>query len=211
MMNRLITIPLFALALGVAFDYLFVDQALGVNYPIWIGAFIVGLVFFFPERLATADRRSRFFFGGSVLFAVMVFVRESDLLTTLNMLASLGLLALGIEALAGKPVRRYAVVDYFMTVFLPLKCFPYFFTGMEQLTALGAAAEKRSNLARFLKGLFIALPIVGILIILFSSADLVFRKYVTDLVSFDFSMVTVAYFLRVGFVSAAAFAVCTYI
>lgn len=211
MLNRLVTILLFALALGIAFDYLFYDQLLGVNYPLWIGIFMAGLLLLFPDRVVSADRRTGLFFGGSFLFAVMVFVRESDLLTVLNVLASLGLLALGIEALALRPVRRYAAVDYVLTTLLPLKCFPYFFSGMEELTALGAAAEKRSNLARVLKGLLIALPIIGVLIVLFSSADLVFRKYVMDLIRFDSSAATLAAFLRVGFVTGVAFAVCMYI
>lgn len=211
MINRLVAILLFAFASGVAFEYLFPGQALGVNYPVFLGTFIVGMLLFFPERIVSAGRRTMFFLGGSFLFALMVFVRESELLTVLNVLASLGLLALGIESLAGRPVRRYVVVEYIATAFLPLKCFPYFFLGMGELTALGAAVEKRSNLARALKGLLIALPIVGILIILFSSADLVFRKYVTEFFSFDFSIVTVLYFLRVVFVASGVFAVCTYI
>lgn len=211
MISRLVVTLLFALALGIAFDYLFFDQALGVNYPVWIGSFIVGTLLLFPDRIAAAGERGRLFLGGSFLFAVLVFVRESDLLTALNILASLGLLALGIESLAGKPVRRYAVVEYILTALLPLKCFPYFFIGMEELTALGAGVEKRSNLARALKGLLVALPIVGVLIVLFSSADLVFQKYVIGLFSFDSPTETIAYFLRVGFVTGVTFAVCTYI
>lgn len=211
MLNRIVVTPLFALALGIVFEFLFFDQALGVNYPLWIGSFIVGTLLLFPDRLVSMDRRGKLFLGGSFLFAALIMVRESALLTALNILASLGLLALGLESVAGRPVRRYALIEYITTVFLPLKCFPYFFIGMDELVTLGGAAERRSKVIRVLRGIFIALPIVGILIILFSSADLVFRKYVTDFISLDFSMTTVAYFLRVGFVAGVAFAVCTYI
>lgn len=210
MSSRMITLLLFALALGVAFEYLFHDQLLGVNYPVWIGAFMVGALAFFSDRISVAGQRIWFFFGGSFLFAVMVFVRESELLTTLNLLASLGLLALGIESLAGRQVRSYAVFEYASTIFLPVKCFPHFFFGLQELTAF-EGAEKYQALRRALKGSLIAFPIVGVLILLFSSADLVFRKYVTELISLDILITMADSFLRVGLVAGAAFAVYAYI
>lgn len=209
--TEIFTVLLAALTVGIVCEYFFFSSALGINYPIFIALVVASLFILFPERLRSGGWRVIFLIAGSLYFSGMVFFRASELLTALNVLASLGLLALIVETAAGKDIRRYGIVLYTSAALLPIKCFPYFFVGIGELSDVATRSEKHPNRARILKGVAIALPIIGMLLILFSSADLVFRKYVTELFTFDYSMEAVAYCFRTAVATGVALSAYLYI
>lgn len=200
-----------ALAVGIVCEYFFFSSALGINYFLFIGLLIASLFILFPERLRSGGWRVIFLIAGSLYFSGMVFFRASELLTALNVLASLGLLALIVESAAGNDIRQFGIVRYVSAALLPVKCFPYFFVGMGELSDAVTRSERHPTSARILKGVAVALPIVGMLVVLLSSADLVFRKYVTELFTFDYPMDFLAYCVRTAVATGVAFSAYLYI
>lgn len=209
--TAIFTLLLAALTVGIVCEYFFFASALGINYFLFIALLVASLFVLFPERLRSEGWRVVFLIAGSLYFAGMVFFRASELLTILNVVASLGLLALLVEIAAGNDIRRYGLVRYVSAALLPIKCFPYFFVGMGELSDAVTRSEKHPMSARILKGVVIALPIIGMLVVLLSSADLVFRKYVTELFTFEYPMEVVAYCFRIAIATGIAFSAYLYI
>ncbi len=207
----ILRILLAALTVGIVCEYFFFTSALGINYVLFIALLIASLFVLFPERLRSGGWRVIFLIAGSLYFSGMVFFRASELLSVLNVLASLGILALIVESTAGNDIRRYGIARYVSAALLPVKCFPYFFAGMGELSDAVTRSEKHPTSARILKGVVVALPIIGMLVILLSSADLVFRKYVTELFTFDYPMEFVAYCVRTAVATGVALSAYVYI
>jgi hypothetical protein len=82
---------------------------------------------------------------------------------------------------------------------------------MGELSDAVTRSERHPMSARILKGVVIAIPIIGMLVVLLSSADLIFRKYVTELFTFDYSMEVVAYCFRTAVATGVAFSAYWYI
>lgn len=207
----ILTVLLAALTIGIVCEYFFFSSALGINYVVFITLVVASLFILFPEHLRSGGWRVPFLVVGSLYFASMVFFRASELLTVLNVLASLGLLVLLVEITAGNDIRHYGIAHYVSATLLPIKCFPYFFVGMGELSDAVTRSEKHPTSARVLKGVVIALPIIGMLILLFSSADLVFRKYMTELFTFEYPVEVAAYCFRTAIATGVAFAAYLYI
>ncbi len=126
----------------------------------------------------------------------MVFVRASVLLTVLNVLASFFLLLLLGDVLTGRRLRNYVLVGYASVIVLPLKFFPSLARSFSDIGSLRGVHKHSETVSRVLKGVFMAIPALIIFGLLFSSADLLFQKYLTDLFTFQISADTLARVIR---------------
>ena len=114
-------LPLAALFLGVASNYLFFEHDIGINYPIFV-IVVVGAVLLlhalYEKKLRTEDH---VLLGLSVFFALMVFIRSNELLSVFNVLGSILLLFLVAYAHGEKHLTGYRIGNYIAAVFLPLR------------------------------------------------------------------------------------------
>jgi hypothetical protein len=134
--TKIFTMLLAALTVGIVCEYFFFTSALGINYFLFIALLVTSLFVLSPERLRSGGWHMISLIAGSLYFAGMVFFRASELLTALNVLASLGLLALIVEGAAGNDIRRYGIARYVSAALLPIKCFPYFFAELSSRSRL---------------------------------------------------------------------------
>jgi len=186
-------LPIFAvsLLLGLLFNYLLFGIVPGVGYGIFIAAIVAGtvlLVMRFRGRLTPA---ARWFAALSVLFAMLVGVRASYELTFMNVVLSLALLLLAAVETVGDRIRTFPLGRY-----ASLGWLPFYFIGNIVLF-FGAWFRKRidgkhRNLGSVIRGVFLALPVLVVFALLFSSADLVFRNYLQATFHFNMSPETVA-------------------
>lgn len=183
-LNRARIIAVVALVLGALFDYLFYAKAPGINFPLYVFLLTAGLWLMARLFKKPIDRHIFWLLFPLLFFSAMVFVRASLLLTFLNIVASLLLLLILAEVFSGKKLRNFLIKDYFKIFFLPFKFIsPLFQTLVDFFQP--AAKNKGKALRQVLKGIFLAVPFLVVFLLLFSSADLVFHKYVAGLIIFD--------------------------
>ncbi len=128
----------------------------------------------------------------ALLFAVALFARASGFVQFLDVLSVLYLLAL-IGLLVWRPQRRlrdFTGLDYLRrTVQLPFLGVAEFGNVLRKATSFNLQSKHaaKQNMLPVLRGILISLPILLIFLLLFSSADLVFKHYVGSIFAFHVS------------------------
>src|SRR4030042_2904474 len=110
-----------SLVLGLLFDYFFYDKIPGIAFSLYVILVVVGLFAianFFKKQIS---KDVLWLLVPLIFFSAMVFVRSSELLTFLNVVASLLLLLVIAEVSFGEKVKNFLVGDYIRIFFLPFK------------------------------------------------------------------------------------------
>ena len=176
-----------SLVLGLLFDYFFYEKIPGISFPLYIILVILGLfgiARFFKKRLS---KDVLWLLVPLIFFSAMVFVRSSDLLTFLNVVTSLLLLLVITEVSFGEKMKNFLVADYIKIFFLPFKFIRPLFQTLSNVFLL----RDHKALPQAVKGILMALPILLVFLLLFSSADLIFQKYISNLISVDIEPETI--------------------
>ncbi|KUK77738.1 MAG: hypothetical protein XD93_0136, partial [candidate division WS6 bacterium 34_10] len=75
--------------------------------------------------------------------------------------------------------------DYIKVIFLPLQFVLPLFHTLSDLFSLNKNNKDQKTFSHIVKGIVMAIPIISIFIFLLSSADLIFQKYVSDLITIN--------------------------
>lgn len=180
-----------SLVLGLLFDYSFYGKIPGIAFPLYVMLVVAGLfaiAHFFKKQI---NKEVLWLLIPLILFSAMVFVRSSDLLTFLNVVASLLLLLVITEVSLGEKVKHFVIGDYIKVFFLPFKFIRPFFQTLSTLFSRRGLNKDRNVSLQVAKGILMAIPVLFVFLLLFSSADLMFRKYVSDLISIDIEPETI--------------------
>lgn len=181
-----------AFLLGVVFNLFFFDKLPGVSFLLFIALILLGLAALAKVFHQNLPRQTYLLMLPLLFFAAMVFVRSSGTLTALNILASLILLLLLTVSVLGQRLDHYMITDYVKLVAIPFKILRTSLATTAEMITLRSPSTTRSRAPQILAGIGLALPILVLFIFLFSAADLVFAKYVHNLVNIEINMETVA-------------------
>lgn len=118
-------------------------------------------------------------------FSFMVFVRSSELLTFLNVLASLLILLLIAKTAFSEQLKTFFVSDYIKVLFLPFSFIAPLLRTVSDVLSLRGLQKDPKVTSQIVKGIMMTLPVLIIFLWLFSSADLIFQDRISRLVSFD--------------------------
>ncbi len=177
--------------LGLLFNYFFYDKLLGIGVPIYIALIVIGLFTISAYLKKKIDNQVLWLLIPLGFFSLMVFVRSSLLLTFLNIIGSLLLLLLIAKISFAEKIKTFLIFDYIKIFFLPLKfLIPLFLTIFDVFTLQGVKKDSKTFL-QIGKGIIITLPVVIIFLVLFSSADLIFQKYIADITTITLQPETV--------------------
>ncbi len=191
-----------ALFLGTFHTYLFLDEMVGLNYPLFIIAALVcglGLSHVF-HRSVTRD--SFVLMGLAVFFSAMVFVRESELLTFFNILGSILLLFIAINLFSGKKLREYLVSDFLKAATLPFRCIGPFFETAPALFTLRNFAIHNKNTKEIVRGTIMAAVLLSLFTWLLAGADAHFAHFFNTFFSFSLDENAIPYIIRTVFIAA---------
>lgn len=183
--KKIVLIPVISLILGLLFDYFFYDNMLGITFPIYIISIILGLFAISRILKKQIHKQIIWLLIPLVFFSTMVFIHTSPLLTFLNISISLILLLLIAITVYGYKIRNFLIRDYIKIVFLPFKFILPLFHSLSELFSLHKVSKEQKTLSHVIKGIVMAIPVLFIFVLLFSSADLIFQKYVSDLISIN--------------------------
>ncbi len=175
-----------SLVLGLVFDQLFYLRIPGISWFIFVTLVIAGLVVLARLWRRPLGVQSLWLIAPLLIIAAMVGVRASAELAFLNIVVSLFLLLLIAVQVTGKRVEQFLLVDYVKTVFTPLSFVPKFFAVLLEAFSMRLVV-KHPRTGAIVKGIIMALPALIIFGALFASADLVFKKYLSDAFSIHVS------------------------
>lgn len=190
-LKRAVTIAGVAFILGLGWDYLIYGKTPGLGFPVYIALIAGGLLGLSAYFNKPVDRQRIWLLIPAGLFSLMVFVRSSELLTFLNILASFLLLMLIANVSPARRVRSFRVGDYLSLPFLPFRFVGPLFKTLSDLLGHRAGTKDQGVRSRVIRGTVMALPVLVVFLFLFSSADLVFQKFLSDLIRIEITPETV--------------------
>lgn len=188
MKRKIVPIAAISLLLGILFNVLFYGKIPGISVFIYSAA-ILAATFYLALKFRFNLNTSVYGLALAVLFfSFMVFVRANDFLIVVNILLVLYLLLTVVQVAyqPGKKLSQYRVLEYFNYIGeLPLRFLQEFFQVSRRILSNRPTTDK-SSYAPVLRGIILSLPFLVVFLLLLSSADLVFKKYVGSL--FDFRL-----------------------
>jgi hypothetical protein len=174
-----------SLILGILFDYFFYDKIPGVSFPLYVILIIAGLFVITKLFKKRINKEVYFLLVLLIFFSTMVFVRSSGLLTLLNIIATLILLLIITQISFGNKIKDFLFEDYVKIFFLPFKFIPSLFQSLSNLFSQQEIKEERKVLPQIVQGILMAIPVLFVFLLLFSSADLIFQKVLTNFFNID--------------------------
>ncbi len=196
--------------LGLLFDYFFYDKIPGLSFPLYVILVIAGLFILANFLKKQINKEVYLLLVLLIFFSTMVFVRSSDLLTFLNVITSLFLLLVINEISFGEKVKNFSIEDYLKILFLPFKFIHPLFQTLSNLFSLREEKEEQKVFSKIVKGVLMAIPVLFVFILLFSSADLIFQKYISDLISIDNELEIIFRFILILIVTIVFIGAYTY-
>src|SRR4030042_523220 len=180
-----------SLVLGLLSDYFFYGKIPGISFPLYILLVVTGLFATANILKKQISKKIIWLFVPLTFFSAMVFVRSSGLLTFLNISASLLLLLIIAEVSFGEKKKNFFIWHYVKIFFLPFKFIRPLFQTLSDLFSLRGANKGQKVLSQAVKGILMTIPVLFVFLLLFSSADLIFQKYVSDLIGIDIEPETI--------------------
>ncbi|MEK7627962.1 MAG: DUF4173 domain-containing protein [Patescibacteria group bacterium] len=177
-----------ALILGILADHLFFEIVPGLNFTVFAVA-VVASFLGLQVYLGKIFQRDLFWPVPLLLFlALMVSIRANILLTFLNIVGCGLLLLLIAEVSVRGSVRNFVLFDY-LKLLVPANFVTAFFKVIGNVWSIRKAEGDSARMPHIIRGILITAPVLILFTVLFSSADLVFSKYVSQVFSFDFNVV----------------------
>lgn len=177
---------LLVILLGWAFDFLFWNKPVGINFILWVTLCLATGIYLLWTDGLRLSRRGGLLLLPLALFAAVTFFRHEPL--TVFLAIAMTLFLMGVFALTylGGNWTRYRILDYlfgYLTLFASMIARPLGFAAEVKRDQPSLSEKRSSPIWPILRGIVIALPVIAIFGALLSSADLVFAKRFEDFIN----------------------------
>ncbi|MBK7453550.1 MAG: DUF4173 domain-containing protein [Anaerolineales bacterium] len=173
-------------ALGWLFDFLFWNQAPGINFAIFTSMCLTAAFYFLLSDGLRPNRTSLILLPLFGFFAAVTFIRAESMTSFLAYVFTLLMMILLAVSYLGGRWYLYTMIDYigkFMQLAGSVLVRPIGFTNDIRKTQLEAGIQPaKRNIWPVVRGIIIALPIIAIFASLLASADAIFSQRLTDLI-----------------------------
>jgi len=184
--NKMCLVLAGSVVAGLFFNYSFFDKFPGLSIPIYMLFLLASVLLLYAKFRGRPDVRTLLLALGSQLFATFMFVRSSPALMFLDFVAAMYLLILLLDGLNGGRLSRYLWLNYFLTaIVVPWQMFRRALRYLLDLSSLRGLVKEQKNLTQIARGIILAIPILLLLVVLLSSADLVFSRYLSNIITFN--------------------------
>ncbi len=181
-------IAIFSVVFGLLHYYLFYGLSYGISAPIFTLTFLIWY-FYLINRFWIKTAKVHYILGWIVfLFSLMLAIRAGIWLVVMNWIACIYTFFILLIVTFREKLDNLKLVDYTQRVglFVP-GIILGFGSFIRDLGYIKHNSEGKKFTPHIVKWILLALPAIGVFLILFSSADMVFNKYVSDLFTFNFS------------------------
>lgn len=174
-----------SLFLGIVFVILFYEQELGINFPLF-GLLVVACGLLMANVFSKkVEIENYIIIILALFFSFMVFVRSSDLLTFFNVIGCVLLLLVVVRMFTGGHIKTFLFGDYLKVFFLPFLFIGPFFETFPAIVSLQKNAGDKTKTKEIIRGSLMAVIALIVFAWLFSSADAVFNKILSDMFIFE--------------------------
>jgi hypothetical protein len=171
-------------AFGIVGQVLFFGVGLGINFPIAIGLLLAG-GWLIRRPAARIDWRDAWLVPAALALAAFAAVRADPPIVALDVLTAIGLAVAALASFSGRTVTPRPVMA---VIGLGLGLIAWVAGGAvlvvssarRHLPPTRGIARRAAPAAPVLRGLLIAIPIAVVFVALFSAADAVFARLVSD-------------------------------
>jgi len=173
-----------ALFLGIAFDILFWKKAPGISFFIFIALCLAAGYLLLQAQHIYSARKNLFLLVPIIFFSVMTFTRSDPFTSFLNYTLTLFSAAVLVMTYRSGLWILYGLSDYVANTFhligsmLSLGWAQITHTGSQQ--KINNGRKYINNIWPVVRGLLLAIPILLVFTVLFSSADLIFAQRIDD-------------------------------
>jgi hypothetical protein len=172
--------------LGWAFDFLFWEKPLGVNFAIYIALCILtGIILLRTDGLRLS-REAGLLLLPIAFLATMTFIRQEPLTVFLSVVMVLFLLGVFALTYLSGQWTRYALLDYvfgYLRLFGSVIARPLGFVAEMRRDQSSPSEKRTSPIWPIVRGVVIALPVIAIFASLLSSADPIFAERFEDFIA----------------------------
>ncbi len=199
-----------ALGLGIVFNYLFFDKYVGISVFIF-GVLAIAVTALLSARIGSAYRSAVPYAVAALCFMAMVAIRDSEFLTFLNIVASLGLLLLAAQEMQKKRVSDFKILDYIVTVVtIPFRILSRFIASVLFISR-PSGSSSGAVIKKVLVGIVMAIPFLLFFGILFMSADAAFKQFVDSIFQFHIPENIFAQGVIIAVITAACLGIFVYL
>lgn len=189
---------LFSLLLGWTFDRLFIDKSFGISYFIFIGLSIGFFLWSIRDGMHLRKSFGWFLLIPIALLSLSYAIHTEVIFYVLNFLA-IPILMIASSILIVNPRLKWDKASFIVEMIRKgignvLKNIIRPFTILKTSIKIGRAVQMEEGKKQILIGILVSLPLLVILIILLSSADMVFGYYFANLTEI-FNNITLEDFL----------------
>lgn len=185
-LERTLLVTLVSLGMGLLFDLLFFEKLPGLSFPVYSVVTLAVLLLWAHLQRRKIPRTARLIIPLILFFSGMVFVRAGELLVFFNVVLSFYLLLLFVNVVFAPKLPFYKFKDYLTLLFrVPLQTLSKAREGLSLGIKRNGFIARHQASPQVVRGVLIALPVLLLFAILFSSADLVFRDFITGVFSFE--------------------------
>ncbi len=185
--NRVIAL---SALLGILFSWLFYEKEFGISFFIFSLAAMAAFMYIMTRSGFNVKNNPWPWFTAAiiVLLSATYFINRNSIFYLLNVPVILLLFVLtALSALKGKN-RNWSILDYIANGVLASTCFLLYIHRPYKLVGRGIFSagffKRNSTLRKVLTGICISLPLVLILVLLLSSADMVFNRMLSFIPNF---------------------------
>jgi len=177
-----------AILLGVFWDFLFWKKSPGISYPIFIILCLATGFLLLRSSKVYPSRINYLLFGLIAIFSTLTFVRNDIFTRFVNFALSIlftSLLSVTYKSGAWVNFNLFDYIRIFFHFIVQIFALPLHLIFSEKSHKEGERRIERDSLAlQICHGLLLALPALILLILLLSSADLIFAQRVTGFMQF---------------------------
>lgn len=171
--------------LGWAFDFLFWEKPLGINFAIYISLCILTGIFLLRWDGLRLSRGAGLLLFPMAFLAAMTFIRYEPMTVFLSIAMTLFLMGVFALTYLSGQWTRYALLDYifgYLRLFVSMIARPLGFAAEYRREQTSITEKRTTQVWPVLRGIVIALPVVAVFASLLSSADLIFAERLQDFV-----------------------------
>lgn len=171
--------------LGWAFDFLFWDKPLGINFAIYILLCILTGIMLLQWDGARLSRGAGLLLIPIAFLAAMTFIRYEPMTVLLSVAMTLFLMGVFALTYLSGQWTRYALLDYifgYLRLFGSMIARPLGFAAEYRREQTPTSEKPMSRIWPVVRGIAIALPVIAVFASLLSSADMIFAQRLQDFV-----------------------------
>lgn len=184
-LSKKIIVMFIALGIGILFNYFFIWKSIGISGSIFSMVILLGSVYAVYENITLKKKISWIFLIPIILLSLTFTIYNNPILIGLNVIIIPFLIVsylISIRYENIKEININFIEKVFQRVFVnSFSTLPKFFKFSKEIVSSKKKIKENSTRKNIIKGLIISLPLLVVIVLLLTSADMMFKYYIENI------------------------------